>query len=80
MTCKNNHLFNPELGWCDFPENVCCEKRNCDGRNCKQNCHQIDKEYVCPEKDGFFTDESNCMKYYQCSNNIATHMLCDKSK
>ena len=80
MTCQKNYLFDSVNGWCDFPENVCCEKKDCDGRKCNENCNQIGNEYSCPEKDGFFADEKNCMKYYQCSNNIATRIDCGKSK
>ena len=79
MTCQKDYLFDPVNGWCDFPQNVCCEKRDCDGRDCNVNCNNIGDDYDCPEADGYFADEKNCMKYYQCSDNIATHSICDKS-
>merc|ERR1711956_143132 len=30
ITCKNDYLFDPVHGWCDFPTNVCCGERDCD--------------------------------------------------
>ena len=80
MTCHEDHLFDPVNGWCDFPQNVCCENRNCDGRKCNQNCNSLGDDFDCPEGDGFFADEKNCMKYYQCNNNIPHHSVCDISK
>ena len=80
MTCQKDFLFDPKNGWCDFPENVCCESRDCDNRSCNKNCNNIGDDFKCPEADGFFADDKNCTRYYQCSDNVPTLSVCEKSK
>ena len=83
MTCQNDYLFDPVHGWCDFPQNICCGDRDCDGRNCNDvqgGCGNDDDKFDCPEANGFFPDPEYCAKYWQCNNDIATHHTCDKSK
>jgi len=81
MTCQNDYLFDPVHGWCDFPQNICCGDRDCDGRNCNDvqgGCGNDDDKFDCPEANGFFPDPEYCAKYWQCNNDIATHHTCDK--
>merc|ERR1712172_209425 len=76
ITCQNDYLFDPVHGWCDFPQNVCCGERDCDGRSCNDECGEGD-DFDCPKPSGFFEDPKNCMKYWQCNNDIAQHHSCD---
>jgi len=76
ITCQNDYLFDPVHGWCDFPQNVCCGERDCDGRSCNDECGEGD-DFDCPKPNGFFEDPKNCMKYWQCNNDIAQHHSCD---
>jgi len=80
ITCKNDYLFDPVHGWCDFPGNVCCGERDCDGRDCNDDCGGPDPDspFDCPEAQGFFPDEKNCAKYWQCNADVAQHHACDK--
>merc|ERR1711997_158144 len=55
MTCQQNYLFDIAHEWCDFPNNVCCGDRDCDGRDCNDNCGD-EAEFDCPEENGFFED------------------------
>merc|ERR1712212_1332779 len=76
ITCKNDYLFDPVHGWCDFPGNVCCGDRDCDGRDCNDNCGGPEPgPFDCPEPQGFFPDEENCHE-----NHITTPRpsLCDQ--
>ena len=55
---------------------VCCGERDCDGRSCNDECGEGD-DFDCPKPNGFFEDPKNCMKYWQCNNDIAQHHSCD---
>merc|ERR1712037_432154 len=54
----------------------CCGERDCDGRSCNDECGEGD-DFDCPKPNGFFEDPKNCMKYWQCNNDIAQHHSCD---
>ena len=34
------------------------------------------QDYVCPEPYGFYPNPDNCIKYYQCSNDIPQEIIC----
>jgi len=77
VTCQKDYLFDPVHEWCDFPQNVCCGERDCDNRDCNDECDPSDG-FDCPEANGFFADPKNCIKYWQCNNDIAVSHTCDK--
>ena len=33
-------------------------------------------DFVCPEPYGFYANPDNCIKYYQCSDDIAQEIVC----
>ena len=33
-------------------------------------------DFVCPEPYGFYPNPDNCIKYYQCSDDIAQELVC----
>jgi len=87
ITCEKDYLYNEVYRWCDFPDHVECGSRlvcEGDGTDCYE--HHIDNNiptsspddgFDCPEPQGFFADDKNCAKYWQCSNNVAIHHTCD---
>ncbi len=32
--------------------------------------------FTCPTADGYWEDPKNCIKYYECKNNVTIHHLC----
>lgn len=86
ITCQNDYLFDPIHGWCDFPQNVCCGDRDCDGRACNDNCSggggssTVKPDFDCPQANGFFGDPKNCAKYWQCNNDVPIHKTCQVCK
>ena len=34
------------------------------------------EDFVCPEPYGFYPNPDNCIKYYQCSDDIAQELVC----
>ena len=78
MLCQADFLYDEVHQWCTYPDQVCCGERDCDGRDCNDNCEGGDFE--CPSPNGFFEDPKNCAKYWQCNNNIAVSHMCDTSK
>lgn len=79
MLCEVNYLYDIPHQWCDFPQNVKCGDRDCDGRPCNQEPDDGD-DFKCPSPSGYFEDPKNCAKYYQCYDSIAVHHICPKSK
>ena len=71
---------------------ISCYVRTCQNyqlrysKDCNQNCGGPDPTsgpddgFDCPEPQGFFADDKNCAKYWQCSNDVAVHHTCDTSK
>ena len=74
QTCQNGLVWNPTHNYCDWPSNV-----DCNDTNPNPNPHP-DPGFDCPEHDGFYADENNCMKYYECRQNKPNHLSCNKSK
>jgi hypothetical protein len=68
--------------WCEVPSNVNCGDRPiCDVND--QNCYEptpvptIDPDiFTCPEDNGYFPDERNCIKYYHCLEGVADRETC----
>ena len=78
MLCQADFLYDDVHKWCNYPDQVCCGERDCDGRHCNDNCEGGD--FDCPSPNGFFEDPKNCAKYWQCNNDIAVSHMCDSSK
>ena len=34
------------------------------------------EDFVCPEPYGFYANPDNCIKYYQCSDDVAQEIVC----
>ena len=71
-TCPENEYWNPVMNYCDWEWNVDCGVNP--GPTPPPN------DFVCPEPNGFFGDAKNCIKYYECRNNISNHHTCNTSK
>ena len=74
--CQLDYLFDTTHGYCNYPKNVHCGDRNCDGRDCNQD---PDIPIDCTNNH-FYADPKNCIKYYQCWDGVATHKTCNSSK
>jgi len=74
MLCQKDFLYDVEHKWCNTPELVECGSRDCDGRPCKKPAPK--PEFECPTPNGLFPDEANCMKYFQCYENVPQVMNC----
>jgi len=74
MLCERDFLYDDKRHWCNTPQLVDCGKRDCDGRPCKPPTPPVD--FKCPKADGLFPDAKNCIKYFQCSENIAQEKIC----
>merc|ERR1719367_2276130 len=35
------------------------------------------EDFVCPEPYGFYPNPNNCIKYYQCSDDVAIELVCE---
>ena len=38
------------------------------------------EDFVCPEPYGFYPNPNNCIKYYQCSDDVAIELVCELSE
>ena len=38
------------------------------------------QDFVCPEPYGFYANPNNCIKYYQCSDDVAIELICELSE
>ncbi|XP_025832634.1 chitin-binding domain protein cbd-1 [Agrilus planipennis] len=63
LACPKGTLFNTDLDVCDWPENVVCQKQKC------PEVDPIDTSIYLPH-------ESDCSKFYQCSNGVAVQQSC----
>ena len=71
-TCPENEYWNPVMNYCDWEWNVDCGVNP--GPTPPPN------DFVCPEPNGFFGDAKNCIKFYECRNNISNHHTCNTCK
>ena len=74
MLCEKDYLYDDKHEWCNYPQQVDCGNRDCDGRDCKDPVDPSD--FKCPQESGYFSDPKNCMKYYHCYENIPERMNC----
>ena len=74
--------YNEDIIQCDFDERVDCGTRPvCDIND--ENCvpdNNIPDEFICPEPNGFFPNPDNCIKFYDCEDDVATPFACQVRK
>jgi len=75
LLCQGDYLYDDKHQWCNFPQQVTCGTRDCDGRPCKPNPPPTN--FTCPTDTGLFPDDDNCMKYFQCYEGTAEQKNCD---
>ncbi len=54
---------------------VTCGARDCDGEPCNTGPTNAPSDFDCPS-DGTFADPDNCIKYIQCSGDVAVEIVC----
>jgi len=74
LLCQKDYLYDDLHKWCNFPKDVSCGDRDCDGRPCKPNPPPIN--FTCPADNGLFPDDHNCIKYYQCYEGVPEEKIC----
>ncbi|GJQ81034.1 hypothetical protein Trydic_g21843 [Trypoxylus dichotomus] len=66
LNCIEGLQFNPEVGFCDFPDNVVCvieeSEEEIVGSGPVGSCPEINEEYVT-----FLTDGGDCTIFYKCN-------------
>ena len=84
ITCADGLVFDEVNIWCDEPDRVNCGDRPiCD--DCDLNCyepstpkpdcgHQLDCSKL---EDGYYADDYNCRRYWQCTGGHGIHNTCD---
>ncbi len=54
-----------------------CGDRECDNDECISNVPtEAPLNFVCPESNGYFPDESDCAQFIVCENDAATQKIC----
>jgi len=72
--CPADLYFNPILKVCDYKENV----------DCKQDTIKTIRDveptpsptFKCPEEQGFYSNPTDCSKFYLCANYLAWEQQC----
>ncbi|TRY73017.1 hypothetical protein TCAL_13049 [Tigriopus californicus] len=80
LQCGQNYLYDAIHGWCNYPQDVICGDRDCDGLPCKEPpVTEHPSDFTCPLLDGYFPDPLNCIKYYHCMGGFPNHITCPVS-